>query len=46
MFNGMRENISPVITAAATLVILLSVLLLTALELLRRRNERLRSIRV
>ena len=45
MFNGIRENISPVIAAAATLVILLSVLLLTALELLRRRNERLRGIR-
>jgi putative spermidine/putrescine transport system permease protein len=44
MFIGMRENISPVIAAAATLVILLSVLLLTALELLRRRNERLRGI--
>jgi putative spermidine/putrescine transport system permease protein len=45
MFNGIRENISPVIAAAATLLILLSVLLLTALELLRRRNERLRGIR-
>ncbi len=45
MFTGMRENISPVITAAASLLILLSVLLLTALELLRRRNERLRGIR-
>jgi putative spermidine/putrescine transport system permease protein len=44
MFNGIRENISPVIAAAATLVILLSVLLLTVLELLRRRNERLRGI--
>ena len=45
MFNGIRENISPVITAAATFVILVSVLLLTVLELLRRRNERLREIR-
>jgi putative spermidine/putrescine transport system permease protein len=45
MFNGIRENISPVIAAAASLLILLSVLLLTALELLRRRNERLRGIR-
>ena len=45
MFNGIRENISPVIAAAATFVILISVLLLTALELLRRRNERLRGIR-
>ena len=33
MFNGIRENISPVIAAAATMVILLSVLLLTVLEL-------------
>jgi putative spermidine/putrescine transport system permease protein len=45
MFNGIRENISPVIAAAATFVIILSVLLLTVLELLRRRNERLRGIR-
>ncbi len=43
--HGIRENISPVITAVATLLILLSVLLLAALELLRRRNERLRGIR-
>jgi putative spermidine/putrescine transport system permease protein len=45
MFNGIRENISPVIAAAASLLILLSVLLLSVLELLRRRNERLRGIR-
>jgi putative spermidine/putrescine transport system permease protein len=45
MFNGIRENISPVIAAAASFVILVTVLLLTALELLRRRNERLRGIR-
>ena len=45
MFNGIRENISPVIAAAASFVILVSVLLLTVLELLRRRNERLRGIR-
>jgi putative spermidine/putrescine transport system permease protein len=45
MFTGMRENVSPVITAAASLLILLSVLLLAALELLRRRSERLRGIR-
>jgi putative spermidine/putrescine transport system permease protein len=45
MFSGMRENISPVIAAAATLLIVLSALLLLALELLRRRNERLRGIR-
>lgn len=45
MFNGIRENISPVIAAAATFVITISVLLLSVLELLRRRNERLRGIR-
>ena len=42
MFSGIRENISPTITAAATLLIVVSVLLMTALELLRRRAERLR----
>ncbi|MGC2857761.1 ABC transporter permease [Novispirillum sp. DQ9] len=42
MFSGIRENISPTITAAATVMILASVLLLVTLELLRRRNERLR----
>jgi len=45
MFNGIRENINPTITAAATLLILVSVMLLTSLELLRRRQERLRGIR-
>jgi putative spermidine/putrescine transport system permease protein len=35
-----------VIAAAATFVILVSVLLLSVLEVLRRRNERLRGIRV
>jgi putative spermidine/putrescine transport system permease protein len=45
MFNGIRENISPVITAVASLLILISVLLLTTVELLRRRNERLRGLR-
>jgi len=45
MFNGIRENISPVIAAAATILIALSTLLLVTLELLRRRNERLRGLR-
>jgi putative spermidine/putrescine transport system permease protein len=45
MFNGIRENINPTITAAATLLILVSVALLTSLELLRRRQERMRGIR-
>jgi putative spermidine/putrescine transport system permease protein len=45
MFNGIRENINPTITAAATLLILVSIALLTSLELLRRRQEKLRGIR-
>jgi putative spermidine/putrescine transport system permease protein len=42
MFSGIRENISPTITAVATLMIVISVALLAILEWLRRRNERLR----
>lgn len=45
MFSGIRENISPTITAVATVLIAISILLMTAIELLRRRNERLRGIR-
>ena len=45
MFDGIRENISPLITAVATLLILLSILLMTVMELLRRRSLRLRGIR-
>jgi putative spermidine/putrescine transport system permease protein len=41
MFDGVREQISPTITAAATLLIFVSVLLLTTIELLRRRSKRL-----
>lgn len=41
MFNGVREEISPTITAAATLLIILSFALLLVVELLRRRAERL-----
>jgi putative spermidine/putrescine transport system permease protein len=44
MFSGIREQISPTILAVATVLVLLSVLLLTALEMLRRRNERLRGM--
>jgi putative spermidine/putrescine transport system permease protein len=44
MFSGLRENISPTITAVATVMILVSVLMLASLELLRRRNERMRTI--
>jgi putative spermidine/putrescine transport system permease protein len=45
MFAGIREQISPTITAAATVLIVFSTLLLITVELLRRRSERLRGIR-
>ncbi len=45
MWSGLRENISPTILSVATLLILISVVLLVVMELLRRRNERLRGIR-
>jgi putative spermidine/putrescine transport system permease protein len=45
MFSGIREMISPTITAAATVLIVLSVAMLASLEMLRRRNERLRGIK-
>lgn len=41
MFDGVREQISPTITAAASVLIATSVLLLGAVELLRRRGARL-----
>jgi len=44
MFIGLREQISPTILAVATLMVGLSILLLTTLELLRRRNERMRGL--
>jgi putative spermidine/putrescine transport system permease protein len=40
MFDGLRERISPTITAAATFLIVVSVLLLTTVELLRGRSRR------
>ena len=45
MFSGIREEIRPTILAVATLLVFVSIVLLTAVELLRRRNERLRGIR-
>ena len=44
MFNGIREAISPAILAVATILVSISVLLLTSVELLRRRSERLRGV--
>lgn len=43
MFAGIRENISPAIAAAATILILASILMLLTLEWLRGRGERMRS---
>jgi len=44
MFSGLREQISPTILAVATLLVILSVLMLTAVELLRRRSDRIRGL--
>jgi putative spermidine/putrescine transport system permease protein len=44
MFTGLREQISPAILAAATILVTLSIILLTTVELLRRRSERLRGL--
>ncbi len=44
MFTGLREQISPTILAVATILVFVSILLLTVLELLRRRSERLRGL--
>lgn len=44
MFSGIREQISPTILAVATLLVIVSIMLLTAVELLRRRGERMRGI--
>jgi putative spermidine/putrescine transport system permease protein len=45
MWSGMREQISPTILAAARLLILGSVALLVAVELMRQRSLRLRGIK-
>ncbi len=45
MWSGIREQISPTILAVATILVIISIGLLTSLELLRRRNERLRGIK-
>lgn len=44
MFTGLREQISPTILAAATVLVAISIALLITLELLRRRSERLRGM--
>lgn len=44
MWSGIRQEISPTILSAATILVIMSVLLLTTVELLRRRSERLRGL--
>ncbi|APZ53432.1 putative spermidine/putrescine transport system permease protein [Salipiger abyssi] len=44
MFTGLREQISPTILAAATILVGISILLLASVEMLRRRSERLRGL--
>ena len=44
MFTGLREQISPTILAVATILVIISIALLTVVELLRRRSERLRGM--
>ncbi|NIZ02421.1 ABC transporter permease [Thalassospira lucentensis] len=44
MYTGLREQISPTILAAATILVSVSILLLATVELLRRRSERLRGM--
>ena len=45
MWAGLRQEISPVILCMATCLVALSIALLTTVELLRRRSERLRGIK-
>lgn len=42
MWSGIREQISPTILAVATVLVLFSIVLLTVVELLRRRSENMR----
>jgi putative spermidine/putrescine transport system permease protein len=44
MWNGIREQISPAILAVATILVVVSIALLTTIELLRRRSDRLRGV--
>jgi putative spermidine/putrescine transport system permease protein len=44
MYTGLREQISPTILAVATIMVGISIILLTVLEMLRRRSERLRGL--
>jgi putative spermidine/putrescine transport system permease protein len=46
MWIGLREQLSPTILAVATCLIIMSTLILVSAELLRRRSERLRGIKL
>jgi putative spermidine/putrescine transport system permease protein len=41
IFDGLREHVTPAITAVAALLIVFATALMVAMELLRRRSERL-----
>ncbi|MBT4107937.1 MAG: ABC transporter permease [Proteobacteria bacterium] len=45
MWSGVRQEISPTILSVATILVIMSICLLTTVEMLRRRSERLRGIR-
>lgn len=44
MWSGIREQISPTTLAVATILVAISILMLTTIELLWRRSERLRGV--
>ena len=44
MWSGIRQEISPTILSAATILVLFAIVLLVTLELLRRRSERIRGL--
>ncbi|MFZ1660417.1 MAG: ABC transporter permease [Paracoccaceae bacterium] len=44
MWNGIREQISPAILSVATILVVVSIGLLSSVEILRRRSERLRGV--
>jgi putative spermidine/putrescine transport system permease protein len=44
MFSGIKEQISPTILAVATILVFISIILLTVVEMLRRRSERMRGL--
>ncbi|SDW19051.1 ABC transporter permease [Roseicitreum antarcticum] len=44
MWSGIRESISPTILAVATVLVMISIALLTLVEMLRRRGERMRGL--